>query len=265
MAEYAKRRLGVFEQGTFKGRKYAHILLACLRSLNFLESTRAELQDYLLANPSIKLHKYFHHLNSSQAFAFNLFYPYFASGGNAAKALGAVLGIDADVLSWKFEYVQDTKEGTNVDVMWRISNTASVFCEVKLSESEFGAAEDDERHRKKLSEIYRPRIKSIISADLLEEKAFFGNYQLLRNVCLLAGNAGHQLVILLPRENELLDRPLRQLLASVDSKVRGQMRVIYIEDCLSELQKNPSFSPELRIYASKLAEKCVVPSSPCPT
>jgi hypothetical protein len=146
MAEYARRRLGVFEDGIFKGRKYKHILPSRLRFLNFLESFRSELQDYLLANPSITLHKYFHHLNSSQAFAFNLFFPYLSAGGGAAKSLNKALGINADILSWKFEHIVDEKEGTNIDVMWNISDAASVFCEIKLTEREFGTAKNDDRH-----------------------------------------------------------------------------------------------------------------------
>jgi len=53
LGRYAKRRLGIFEEVTFKGRKYSHILPWRLRLLNFLEPVRAELQDYLVANPSI--------------------------------------------------------------------------------------------------------------------------------------------------------------------------------------------------------------------
>src|SRR5438094_9661392 len=95
LARYAKRRLGIFEQGTYRGRPYSHVLPSGLRFLNLLESIRAELQDYLRAHPSITPHPDFHHLNSSQAFAFNLFYPFFAAGGDQARALSAALGVDA--------------------------------------------------------------------------------------------------------------------------------------------------------------------------
>lgn len=255
LGEYARRRLGVFEEGTFKEKKYEHILPSRLRFLNFLESARAELQDYLLANPSITLHKYFHHLNSSQAFALNLFFPYFFAGGSAARSLSRALGINADVMSWKFEYILDEKEGTNIDVMWNVSNAASVFCEVKLTEREFGAAKNDDRHRKKLNEIYRPRLQPFVFGDLLKEKTFFKNYQILRNISLLSKNSGHQLVFFLPRENELLKEPLQEVLAGVASKERGRIKVAYVEDCLANLQQDLSLAPELRTYAAKLAEK----------
>jgi hypothetical protein len=224
MGGYARRRLGVLEKGTFKGKEYKHILPSRLRFLNFLESVRAELQDYLLANPSIKLHKYFHHLNSSQAFALNLFFPYFSSGGGAEKSLCRALGINGDVLSWKFEHILDEKEGTNIDVMWKVSDTASVFCEVKLTEREFGAAKNDDRHQKKLNEIYRPKLQFLVSGELLKEKAFFKNYQILRNIYLLSGNSGHQLVFFLPRENELLREPLQEVWLVSIQKSEDELR-----------------------------------------
>jgi hypothetical protein len=260
LGKYAKRPLGVFEKGTYRGRRYSHILPSCMWSKNLLEPYRADFLDYLQAHPSLKLDQHFHHLNSSQAFAFNLFYPYFSSRGCAANVLSAALGINADVLDWEFEHIVEKKEGTNVDVMWRTSSTASVFCEVKLSESAFGATNDDERHRQKLTEIYYPRLKSLISTGLLENKMFFKNYQLLRNVSLLAENVDHRLVIFFPRENDSLERPLRAVLADIHPTIRGQITVIYVEDCLSNLQENASLSPELRIHASKLAEKYVLSS-----
>jgi len=261
LGNYARRRLGVFEKGTYGGRLYSHVFPSRLRYLNILESIRAELQDYLRAHPSIRLHRYFHHLNSSQAFALNLFYPYFAAGGSEARALSASLGVDANVSDWEFEGVPDEKEGTNVDVVWHTPAGACVFCEVKLSEAGFGTGENDSRHQKKLAEIYKPRLTPLVSEDLLRDKAFFDNYQFLRNVALLAGGEGHQLVILAPRENESLHPPLRKVLASVEPSVCKRISVAYIEDCLRSLRESPSLSLDLRLHAARMQEKYVVPST----
>jgi hypothetical protein len=73
LAEYASRRLGVREAGVYQGRAYRHILRKRLRFLNILEGIRAEVQDYLRAHRSVQLHRYFHHINSSQPLTFNLF------------------------------------------------------------------------------------------------------------------------------------------------------------------------------------------------
>jgi hypothetical protein len=90
LARYAKRRLDVTEAGVYKRHAYPHILPYRLRFLNLLELIRAEVQDYLRAHP-VRLHRYFHHLNSSQALALNLFYPYFAAGAGAATALACFI------------------------------------------------------------------------------------------------------------------------------------------------------------------------------
>jgi len=257
LASYAKNRLGVYEEGTYQGRTYPHILPPRLKFLNFLEPVRAELQAYLQEHSDIKLHKYFHHLNSSQAFAFNFFYPYFAAGGKSAKALNTHLGVDATVKDWAFELVPDQAEGTNVDVMWRIAGGGSVFCEVKLSEAEFGRAENDERHVRKLAKIYRPRLTGLVSDNLLQENVFFKHYQLLRNISLMAGSQKDQLVLLMPRANESLFPQLKTVLAGTQPEVRTRIHVAYIEDSLSALMTSPSVTPELRIYANSLWEKYV--------
>ena len=82
LAEYKANRLGVREAGVYRktGRAYQHLLPSNLRYLNLLESIRAEFREYLRHNPAIRLHPDFHHLNSSQALAFNLFFPFLSAG-----------------------------------------------------------------------------------------------------------------------------------------------------------------------------------------
>lgn len=259
LCQYAKERLGVTEEGTYKGKKYAHVLPSKLRYLNILESIRAELQAYLRlpANKYIKLHEYFHHLTSSQALALNLFYPYFAEGGTAAKALSSALGLNGDMHDGKFEIIPDPKEETNVDAAWSASDGITVLCEVKLSESGFGTADDDKRHRDKLAEVYLPTLKPYVSAALLKEATFFANYQLLRYMWLLS-NSKRRFLLLVPRENESLVAPLRKVRDGVDPTVWNRVTVAYIEDCLGRLQDDNSLSPSLRIHAANMQEKYVV-------
>jgi hypothetical protein len=257
LASYAKNRLGVYEEGTFKEKPYPHILPSRLKFLNFLEPVRAELQAYLEKHRDIKLHKYFHHLNSSQAFAFNFFFPYFAAGGKSAKLLSGLLGVDAPVKDFEFEVVPDEAEGTNVDAVWRVVGGATVFCEVKLSEAEFGKAKDDDEHKKKRVRTYLSRLDGLVSDDLLEEKAFFKHYQLLRNIALLADSEKDQLILLMPRANESLSPQLKTVLAGTQPHVRSRIHVAYIEDSLTALMASPSVTPELRSYAKSLWEKYV--------
>ena len=123
LGEYKANRLGVREAGIYRktGHAYRHLLPSALRYLNLLESIRAEFRDYLRHNPTVRLHPDFHHLNSSQALAFNLFYPYLSAGGEASRWIAQALGPGGDVREWHFEHVPDPEEGTNVDVAWQNS------------------------------------------------------------------------------------------------------------------------------------------------
>src|SRR5690349_20074073 len=92
---YGKSRLGVLEAGVYRGRHYAHILPYHSRFLNFPEAVRGELIKYLRKHESIRLHQYFHHLTSSQAFALNLYFPFLVGGKTSRLALGNSLRVDA--------------------------------------------------------------------------------------------------------------------------------------------------------------------------
>ena len=60
--------------GNWRGKFYPHILPKEKKDLNIIEGIRNDFWPYL-NKTDIKLHQYFHHLNSSQALCFNLFFP----------------------------------------------------------------------------------------------------------------------------------------------------------------------------------------------
>ena len=116
LSRYRRDRLGVSHCGTFRhkgvDRPYGHILPRDLRWLNIPEPFRSEVRGYVSREERIQLHRYFHHLNSSQAFALSLFYPYLTL---ATNSLATALGVES-IERWSFEEVPDPDEGTNVDV-----------------------------------------------------------------------------------------------------------------------------------------------------
>jgi len=259
LAAYKISRLGVKEPGVFlhKGREVrcAHVLPRALKWLNILEPIRTEVRSYLKQHPDIRLHKYFHHLNSSQAFAFNLFFPFFEEGDPAA--LLRAMGLQGTVNRWLPEYIPYAKEGTNVDVSWQDAKGAWTYCEVKLSEQEFGKARDDKRHREKLATIYLPVLAPYCPAELLQTTQFFANYQVLRNVWLAARDKTASVVFLYPAANAVLTNLLQDVTMQLHPTLLRRVHVVTVEDVLSALSADKSVPPRLSWYVDLLTEKYV--------
>lgn len=256
LSRYRRDRLGVARCGTFRHegveRSYGHILPRELRWLNIPEPFRAEVRDYVLEK-QIHMHRYFHHLNSSQAFALSLFFPYVS---RAKPALSAALGVPT-IRAGSFEQVPNPHEGTNVDVVLAVEDDAAIYCEVKLSEAGFGTGRPDERHRYKVERLYRPRLDGMVDPALLTHEGFCASYQILRNLWHAAADPGVSVLFLLPRENESLCTKLNTLLPMVGPELRARTRVAYAEEVLDTLAAPTHSRDELSWYAAILREKYV--------
>ena len=106
-------------------------------------------------------------------------------------------------------------EETNIDVFWTTTDGTRTFCEVKLSEADFGKAEDDARHRAKLLNIYGDALAGHLEPERLEPTAFFDAYQFNRNVWHMLRADRGRLMFLLPRSNAGLWAQLQKLLSGV--------------------------------------------------
>lgn len=265
LRSYKHHRLGVSLSGEYRSKTRtvvrAHILPHNLRLLNIIEPIRGEFQRYLRQHSEVRLHKYFHHLNSSQALAFNLFLPFALQGPEAGALLARALGAPDPIGDFCFEFVPDEGEGTNVDVAWQGRDSQWTFCEVKLSEKEFGKAADDDRHRRKLAGTYAPRLAGVVSPQLLEPERFFAHYQILRNVALIAKRPLARLIILFPQENENLEVALREVVPGLASNVRERIILAHLEMVLTTLSASTPRWARLGTCVELVAEKYVVPYS----
>ena len=73
LSEYKEECYPDIGNGTYRGKEYPHIFPKKDIMLNILEKYRESF--FGSKHAGIKLHRYFHHLNSSQAMCINFFYP----------------------------------------------------------------------------------------------------------------------------------------------------------------------------------------------
>jgi len=259
LADYKRLSLGIDEPGVFqyRGRDVPQDYVLPLKdaSRNLLEEAEPILKKY---GSALKLHKYFHHLNSSQAFAFNLFFPYFDGKAEAASALLRALGCTGTLEFWEPETVPDPLEESNIDVFWRTTDGAQTFCEVKLSEVEFGKASDDFRHRSKFRDIYSQKLTPHLEPSRLEMRAFLDAYQFNRNVWHMVHEDRSRLIFLLPRANAGLWASLQELLSGVLPPTRKRISAVAIEDVIAALSTDRQCPETMRKYAIKLEQKYLV-------
>ena len=133
------------------------------------------------------------------------------------------------------------------------------YCEVKLSEQEFGQAKSDSRHLEKLRTTYGPTLAPFCSSELLDPSTFFEHYQILRNAWLAARAPAASTVFLLPARNEALWAPLRRVMDALRPTLRARVHVAEVEAVLRRLALDTKVSPKLRWYAELLGEKYVAP------
>lgn len=256
LSNYKRSHLKVDTKGEWSdsGRFYDHILPKELYRQNILEEVREPFWQYARENGLTQsLHRDFHHLNSSQALAFNLFFRFLNESATDSDVLLRALGVaPKSIVRWSFEEVPDSLEGTNFDVIVQFADESRLLVELKLSETEFGQCVDDKDHRDKLEDIYRARLKGKVVEETLAAPAFFKAYQLLRNVSHLRNE--DRLVLIVPRANKSSWKEAdsfikRGLLPETQSAVT----LVALEDVLVVL--GASESRQVASYAESLAAK----------
>src|SRR5271157_122155 len=242
MEQYKIERLGVTQNGVWKknGKEYPHILPEALLKLNILETYRREFWKYFdRLNPKIGLHHDFHHLNSSQAMCFNLFFPLVNDNQQDIPCLPTALGFsDGAIETTAFEFVPDPIESTNFDFFIRFRSQRRVYFELKLSEGNFGSAQNDKHHKDKFEGIYKRKVADRFLPEYCDADHFLQNYQVMRNVWHIDFTTRDLLFFILPRRNALLEQPAKLIHACLLESCRDQVRVVYLEDLISEIEKN---------------------------
>jgi hypothetical protein len=160
------------------------------------------------------------------------------------------------------EQSADPDERTLIDVQWMLDDRSCVYCEVKLSESEFGTTEGAGRHSRKLEETYRPVLERYVSEQIWDDKgARFYQFQEVYQHLWLAARSGHEtdeVRFMLPRANDTLIEQYHEAMGLVGPALKSRTRLIYVEEVLRQLAR----SHDTAWYGRLLEEKYVPTSQP---
>ena len=236
LADYKVSSLGVRKNGIWRKnrREYAHILPSQLQRLNILEPYRDQFWAYF-GKVQFKLHSDFHHLSSSQAMCFNLFFPFLAEE-KYLQLLTHIFTSDGVIEGAGFEAVLDASEGTNFDFCYKTEESKTLF-EIKLTESDFGKAKSDDSHRSKFEIVYSPALTGKFAPSFSTCDVFLEHYQLMRNVWNLGVGTGDRLVCIVPKANRNLSKEIKFLENCLSVPYRQRVSIHYLEDVAATVEK----------------------------
>ncbi len=254
LSDYKKRVLNIQKDGYFAKYKtyYSHILPCDEKKANIIDSPY---KDAIIENVfKTHTHMYFHHLNSSQAACYNLFFPIIIEGeiDIFLKKLN-ILNNNSSEVKYYFEYIEDSVEKTNFDAFFT-NVRGKCYLEFKYTEQDFGNAKNDKNHREKYENIYLSRLKHLLRNEI-DYEYFLKNYQIFRNI-IYAGKSSY-VVFVIPRKNVNLCRKLTAVLETldfVDNIVAENIHILHLEDIV-ELHYRKT---ELMHYMNKYKEKYII-------
>jgi hypothetical protein len=250
----------------YKGRllRYPHILPADRYQLNILPGIRERFWEWFRTRkPKIKLHKYFHHLVSSQALCFNLFFPFLKEDGSAVDSrLLQALGIEEKGrFTGYFEKVLEPIEKTNFDFYLKSGSAHEIFFELKLSESEFGACDCRDVYRRRLNDIYERLLENLVDRSWLKEETFFKHYQILRNVSYLSRGPKTKLFFVFPKANECLKAAEDTIRKIAFNGLGDRVTILYLEELIERILNVTKDDPALQQHFQEFKKKYVFPQA----
>jgi hypothetical protein len=162
--------------------------------------------------------------------ALDLFDPFVRDGMVDARLL-KVLGVTGGgEYNASFGKVLFPDEGTSFDFYMESTATGRrIFFELKLSESEFGRCADDERHPRKLEDVYEPHLREHVDAKWLESSTFCANYEVLRNLSYLDRFPDSGVVFIFPKANEQLMNAGTTIKQIVSKSLAPRVAILYLE------------------------------------
>lgn len=260
LGRYRLDVLKIKEPGVFRHQDNEHFKEHVLpikdKYLNFLPLIRDIAPNLADAKGrAIKWHRYAHHLNSSQILAVNLFQPLLLAGEEGQQILSEVAGTNfPSQNNTGFEFVPNEAEGTNIDFCVTGSDGGAVFMELKLTESEFGGAADDQKHREKFQNVYLEACKGKLNLPSGKEwETFRQFYQVFRNV--VYADARTKVWFVIPGPHKSLRKRAELALSYVDTAIQSQIEVVNLGDLFRQIQERVSQNQMLAVHYAEFKEK----------
>lgn len=241
LGKYKEQRLGISDCGEWwrNHRSYKYILPVEKKYENIIDEGFKEKLIEMM--PEKKLHLGFHHLNSSQALALNLFGPLVKT--NNLKVIDS--DFEALDLNSDFEYVENQKEGTNFDFYLGCPDSRNYF-EVKYTEQKFSSAKDDPSHRQKYAEIYKSDLKAISD---ISENEFYKNYQLWRNI--LYAQKGNVFFVLPKFRTDLMEKVKKAKELIKEENIKKNLKILVIDSLVAKCKEIPDLKKHYEEFEKK--------------
>jgi hypothetical protein len=246
LSNYKVEVLGVKENGIFRYRgrdvPKAHILPFAGKGtrgeLNILPYR--EVRFFEQAYSPVKRHQFFHHLNSSQALCFNLFYPLLEECRLLliTEFLRVTTTGRLDATFERQSRIEKAERRTSFDfhLGWPTDN--NIFFEVKYTEEGFGKAKADAEHSQKFREMYSHLVdcsSEFLSRSCQDEAFFLAHYQILRNFVHL--DSSSYVVFLLPSANDKVRvQAFDAMEEALTAAGKERVKVVFLEDLIAFLE-----------------------------
>jgi hypothetical protein len=251
LAEWLRRDNKTIESGKFRNYNHGYpYILPLIGNGKKAICDAIERYHVLTNNVTIKgtglikdadIHRYAHHLNSSQILCYNYFCLHtdllgkLLSKYKLSEILEKNLGINiSDSAVYEFEYKDDKSEGTSFDFHIK-DDKLEIFFEIKYTENGFGKATDDDKHRNKFEEIYKTYLhKQKVCREEVIFEQFRTNYQLFRNVIRVTGKNKY-VVFIYPKGNVSCDNQFKEFEQGfLTGELKDNVKRIYWEDLITK-------------------------------
>ncbi|NCB02470.1 MAG: hypothetical protein EOM67_09935 [Spirochaetia bacterium] len=240
LGEYKKNVMGIPEKGeyNYKGiiKYYDHIL----PKESFKENILPQYREPFWKSCSIKRHRCFNHLNSSQALCFNFLYPLIQE--NRLDEIGNLLNIPLGKnCTSQFEFPSDIEGSfkqtlkTNFD-FYISSKDSNIYFEIKYTETDFGRAKSDTNHIEKFYQVYKPLLDNnpYIRKECKTQDFFLKNYQIMRNIVHIS--EGNFVIFLVPEQNKNIYKQAKAVAEKILTDRESPLfRVALLEEWAKEL------------------------------